>query len=334
MLIFIDETGPFIVPASGSRSLCSVGALIVPEHRYRALAAAYINLKIKWTGSSSEIKGSTLIENQVSAAIDCLLDHGCLFFVCATEMSLNSQKVMDSYQKTQGEYLTIELSDSHSEAVRKEAFRLRGIFERMPSPLFIQTVLLTDLIKKVIDQAALHFVMKDAAEAGKFGWVIDAKDKRKTEFETAWELMAGGLVQSRCLESPGIAYEEGDYSSFQKFILTQWPDHLPRPSVRPGGQIMMLNLKRILYESMTFADSTASEGLQLADVVTNVFRRALMGRLQRPSYDRLGELMRGLKDGPVVMHYFGELENQDRSSFNDYTAAVRLIESKARLAGS
>jgi hypothetical protein len=153
-------------------------------------------------------------------------------------MSLNSNAVMKSYQVTQAEFLTSELSNDHSEELRKEAFRLRKIFENMPSPLFIQTVLLTDLVKKVIDLATMHFVMKDPAEAGKFGWVIDGKDKRKTEVEAAWELMAGGLVQGRFLDSPSIAYEEGDYSAFQKFLISKWPSHLP--ALRAGGRIMIL----------------------------------------------------------------------------------------------
>jgi hypothetical protein len=230
--------------------------------------------------------------------------------------------------------LTAEISEAHSQDLRTEAFRVRRAFENMSSPLFIQTVLLTELVKKVIDQATLHFAMQDPAEAGKFGWLIDGKDKKKTVFEAAWECMAGGLVQGRCLESPSIAYQEADYSSFQKFLLTKWPDHLPKPKIKPGGSIMMFNLRKILYESMTFTDSTTSDGLQLADVITNAFRRALMGRLQRPSYDRMGELMRGLKEGPVTIHYFGEPDNKDRFSFTDYNAAVSLIESKARLAGS
>jgi hypothetical protein len=334
MLIFIDETGPFLIPPPGARSLCAVGALVVPERAYDSLAQAYSRLKTSWTGNSNEIKGSTLSEGQVSAVIECLLSHQCLFFVCPTEMSLNSQAVIDRFQKTQVELLTAEITDAHSEERRVEAFRLRSVFERMPSTLFIQTVLLNELIKKVIDQATLHFVMRDPAEAGKFGWTIDAKDKNKTAYEAAWEGLAGGLVQGLGLESPSIAYEEGDYSSFQRFLLTEWPKHLPKPKAGTGPGVMMFNLGKILYESMTFTDSAMSEGLQLADVITNAFRRAVMGRLQRPSYDRMGELMRGLKTGPIEVQYFGEPQNADRDTFKDYNAAVSLIESKARLAGS
>ncbi len=334
MLIFIDETGPFVIPASGSRSLCCVGALVVPERTYSALGSAYNQLKVSWTGRNDEIKGRSLNESQVAEVIECLLKHNCLFFVCATEMSLNSSAVMKEYQATQAEFLTADLTDAHHAELKKEVYRLRRIFESTPNQLFIQAVLLTDLVKKVTDQATLHFVMKDPAEAGKFVWVIDGKDKRKMEFEAAWELMAGGLVQSRCMESPSIAYAEGNYSFFQRFLHSNWPGHLPKPIRAPGENIMIINLKKILYESMMFADSTASEGLQLADIITSVFRRALMGRLQRPSYDRLGELMRGLKESPVVLHYFGEPDNKDWHSFSDYRAAISIIESKASLAGS
>jgi hypothetical protein len=107
MFIFVDETGPFAIPQLGKRSLCCVGALVVSERRYDSLANAYTLLKNNWTGSSNEIKGSALTENQVAAVIECLLDHECLFFVCATEMSLNSQAVMKKFQDSQAELLEL-----------------------------------------------------------------------------------------------------------------------------------------------------------------------------------------------------------------------------------
>jgi hypothetical protein len=75
MLIFIDESGSFVIPAPGDRSLCCVGALVVPERNYCSLEKAYTRLKNAWTGKDEEIKGRTLSEAHVAAVIDCLLDH-------------------------------------------------------------------------------------------------------------------------------------------------------------------------------------------------------------------------------------------------------------------
>jgi hypothetical protein len=114
-------------------------------------------------------------------------------------------------------------------------------------------------------------------------------------------------------------------------LIEKWPAHLPNPET--DGPRMMFNLKTILHESMTFSDSTASEGLQLSDIITNAFRRALMGRLQRPSYDRLGELMRGLDTPPVVLHVLGEFAPKTLHT-PQYEEAISVIESRAKLAGA
>jgi len=106
MFIFIDESGTFVIPQAGQRSLCCVGALVVPESRH----------------------------------------------------------------------------DAPLEGLRGA----KHAMVRLPT---------TDLIKKVIDQAAMEFAIKDPPEAGKFRWVIDGKDEKKTEYEAAWELMAGGFNQ-------------------------------------------------------------------------------------------------------------------------------------------
>ena len=337
MFIFIDESGTFINPPPGKRNLCCVGALVVPERRCDELLRDFEELRKQWPGYPHEVKGNALNENQVATIIDLLIEDGVLFFTCATEMSFNSPAKMKEYQQTQAEYMTESISDAHHPQFLEQVFRLRGIFEKMPSQLFVQTVLLTDLIKRVIDQAALHFAMQDPPELGAFRWVIDGKDEKKTAYEAAWESMAAGLIQGRCIDSPGIAVAEGDYSFFQKNFVDsnqKWPDHLPKPLTRnPQGRGMIWNLKKVLYQSMTFANSADSGGLQLADIISNAFRRALMGRLQRPSYDRLGELMRRLENRAVELYAFASEIDEERCAFVDYSAAVAVIESRSRMVG-
>jgi hypothetical protein len=216
--IFIDESGSFSAPQPGKRNLCCIGALVVPEKAYPSLAGAFNALKLSWNGGTDEVKGTKLNEAQVATVIALLIAHGCLFFVCATEMSLSDPTFVEAYQIKQGEFLTAALSEGHNLELQQEVLRLRQLYEQMPSSLLIQSILLTDLVKKVVDQATLHFVMKSPQEAGRFAWVIDAKDKQKTMYEATWERLAGGLVQGRGLESPSIAYEEGDYSFFKRFL--------------------------------------------------------------------------------------------------------------------
>jgi hypothetical protein len=207
---------------------------------------------------------------------------------------------------------------------------------RTPQDAFCQMATnVTDLIFRVINQASMHFAMKKPPELGAFKWVIDGKDKTKTAYEAAWELLAAGLIQTKGIENPGVAVEEGDYTFFrQSFMRTDatWPAHLPKPRSRaPFERGMIWNLKRVLYESLSFVDSKNCCGLQLIDIVTSIFRRALMGRLQQPGYERLGELMRRFGPSPVEMHLFNSLDSL--CGVPEYKNAVALIDSRSQLVG-
>ena len=167
--------------------------------------------------------------------------------------------------------------------------------------------------------------------------MIDGKDVTKTKYEAAWELIAGGLLQGRNLESPGIMAEEGDYSHFARFLILgkPWPAHLPAPTSRnlskPGA---MTNLSMILYESLAFADSEKTIGLQLADIVTSAFRRAMMGRCQIHGYYNLGMLMRRVEKDPYEFHLFSSKPETVRPVLAEYDKPHMIIKSRVRMAGT
>jgi hypothetical protein len=335
MLIFIDESGNFAIHQLRKRNLSCVGALIVPESAHNDLISAFVRLRNTWGGSQQEVKGNTLREEQTADAIALLVRRGCLFFVCATEMSLNSDSMIANFQRIQSEYITENISNSHHPMLRKQMFKLRRTFEIMPTQLFLQAMLLTDLIRKVIDQASLHFAMQMPVELGAFRWFIDGKDKTKTTYEAAWELMAAGLIQGKYIENSGIAVEEGDYSFFKRSLMDadpKWPEHVPKPQSRGSFKRGMIwNLKKVLYGSLSFVDSQNCCGLQLEDIVTSTFRRALMGQLKQQGYERLGELMRRLGQSSVNIKLFNSPGSHQ--GFSEYNSAVALIDARSKLVG-
>jgi len=333
MYIYIDESGNFLVPEKEGRNLSCVGALVVREGSRDALEAHYASLFRSWGSSGKEVKGSSLHESQVAAMIALLLEARCLFFVCATEMSVNEPAALRNYQTTQAQYLTEDLTEMHRPKLRNQMAGIRTLYEKTPPQLFIQTVLLTDLIKRVIDLATMQFAMRGpASEAGAFRWVIDGKAEQRTKYETAWKLMAGGLIQSRTIESPGVRIPEGDYSHFDRKFGREdqcWPVHLPPPNSRaPGQPGFIFDLKRVLYESMEFADSRITPGLQLVDILTNAFRRALMGRLQPDGFARMGELMVHFEAPPFSLHLFSSRRNRPR--LPEYDAPAMLMKRRSR----
>ena len=298
MHIFIDESGTFVRPAAG-RNLSCVGALVVPDGRLLVLIRKFRLLVARWGVPGGEVKGRELDEPKVAAVIALLVDAGCYFFVGATEMSINEPGAMRAFQETQARLLTEELTPAHRKEVRDQAFALRARYEEMPAQLFLQSVVLTDVVKRVIDLASLRFALVGPArEAGAFHWVIDAKSaEARTPYEHAWQLLAGPFLQSQSLTAPGMRALEGDYSHFDHSFSSpcdSLPAHLPAPNTRhPGRPGAIFNLSKVLYQSMQFADSASAPGLQLADIVTNAFRRALMGRLRPAGYYRLGNLFFG-----------------------------------------
>jgi hypothetical protein len=232
MLIFIDESGSFAFPASDQRNLSCVGALVIPEAAHNDLVVEFVKIRRSWDATALEMKGSTLCEQPVAQVIDLLSHSGSLFFVCATEMSLNSNSMVADFQRGQAEYITSDITGAHHPFVRRRAFRIRHSLECMSAPLFLQSMLLTDLVHKVVDQASIHFAMQSPPELGAFKWLIDAKDKTKTAYEVTWELMAAGLIQTKGIERPGVAVLEGDYSYFKRSFEIQpgqWPSHVPKP---------------------------------------------------------------------------------------------------------
>ncbi|MCL4177975.1 MAG: DUF3800 domain-containing protein [Verrucomicrobia bacterium] len=335
MLIFIDESGTFTVPPSRKRNLSCVGALIVPETVHNDLVCEFVKLRTSWGGAQHEVKGNTLNEEQTADTISLLVGRGCLFLACATEMSLNADSMIADFQRTQAEYITDNVSDAHHPLLRRQVVRLRRTYEKMPAQPFLQSVLLTDLIFRVINHASIHFAMQKAPELGAFRWVIDGKDKKKAAYEAAWEFMAAGLLQTKGIETPGIAVEEGDYTFFRRSFMsadTKWPDYLPKPRSRgPFERGMIWNLRKVLYDSLSFVDSQSCCGLQLVDIVTNTFRRALMGRLKQRGYERLGELMRRLGPSSVELHLFNS--NGSQRGFSEYDSAVAWIESRSKMVG-
>jgi hypothetical protein len=70
---------------------------------------------------------------------------------------------------------------------------------------------------------------------------------------------------------------------------TQWMREAYRTSDvdRPPG----LNSTLLLSEQREFADSASSLGLQLADMLAAILRRALNDRLQAPGWERFGRLL-------------------------------------------
>lgn len=90
--------------------------------------------------------------------------------------------------------------------------------------------------------------------------------------------------------------------------ISKWPEHLParRNATESTKGINIIRLSRILNDSFALGDSSVTPGLQLADIVTNAFRRAISGRLQKSGWQDLGRLMFCWKNNSARLVHFGD----------------------------
>lgn len=140
------------------------------------------------------------------------------------------------------------------------------------------------------------------------------------------------MLQSMFLREPFSALREGDYTDFDSEFLDasqDWPEHFPVERPPDGARGRIIDLKKIMKGSMLFSDSRTSRGLQLADVLTNAYRRALMGKLQFAGWKDLPKLMlRGEQPATGMLHMTDD--GKDRLASPQASHVLTFIESHTR----
>ena len=208
----------------------------------------------------------------------------------------------------------------------------------LSTPLFVQCFLLCDLVERILRVIEIHDAFARSRELGAFLWVLDAKNEKRTRFEECWKILVGLQLQSRFIAEPHISVKEGDYTDFEASYLcetSEWPVGLPEPEPLKGSERGgIIDLRKILTESLQFKDSKTSVGLQLADIATNAFRRAITGRLQIQGWNKLGELMLTLEGDrpPFDLVRFSSSEDQEMSAPPEYRLAMMTIWRNAKSA--
>jgi hypothetical protein len=332
MLIFIDESGSFVIPPHGGISISCVGAVVVPEATANLLWSDLDRVRLKKGFPKGELKGSSLGETEVARIIDAAGRHGVRFFVTGTEMSQYLPDEILRHRDGQADRIVASLTPEHLPSLVRQMHELREKLRRMSPQLYVQFALLSELVSRILRTITVNFSIFRPRELGAFHWRLDGKDSTRTQYERLWELLGGFMIQSIFLREPFSALREGDYTDFDtEFLNTSqdWPEHLPleRPPDSARGRI--IDLKKIMQGSMNFSDSRSSRGLQLADVLTNAYRRALMGRLQFEGWKDLPTLM--LKgEHPAIGMLHMAADGKDRPASPELAQVLSFIESHAK----
>jgi hypothetical protein len=288
MIIYCDESGTF-VPTPNKSSISLVGALIIPEGTLERIEKKYRALRATLCKDGVEVKGRLLSEDQIAKVVEILLKNEALFEVVGIDMGAHSSDSIEMHKNAQAEAITNNLTDQFHENLQKAIWQLRRRLEQLPNQLYVQSVATFELIATVIEHGSIYFSQRRPEALGRFEWVIDAKDRgRITEGEDWWSKTVMPSVQSKSFRKPFGQFTEGDYSHFQRFdrdVPDYLREHMKDPSAETG-----LDANKIMTENFRFS-ADPEVGLELADILTNATRRALMNNLKTKGWQDIPRLM-------------------------------------------
>ena len=287
MHFFIDEGGQF-TPANGWGVVCS---LALP-HKEVGPARREINrLSRSWPRTGGELKGGSLTPAHLEVLVDVLFRHDALLQACAIDVSQEDQLGVNRHKAVQAEGITKYLVEAHHPNLVKEVWELRRTLERMPNQLYVQFVLMRELVAWAVEDATMYFAQRRPRELVQFEWTIDAKDpKRISSQEAWWRDTLAPLLESRTRRQPMVFVNDPafDYRFFdRKFSIRKemWYPDQPRKIV--DG----CNIKKIMTERMAFLDSRSETLIQAVDILASFLRRLLSGQIVGDEITRaLGKL--------------------------------------------
>lgn len=289
MHIFIDESGNFMIPEEKKPKVSCVASLTIPDKHVDAVERNFISMRKFW-GYEEEVKGSKLSEKQISDTISLLRSYDVLVDIVCLDIGVHSSENVDKYKSIQADKIIENLTKEHNEKFVKQLHAYRERLLKLPNQLFIQAMISILLIQRILDDSPLYYCQRLPDELGNFVWFVDAKDKNsgKTPFEELWSTLLMPILESNY--HMGVL-EGGDYSHFHKYEVESkdMTDH--QRSLMSEKSIGGVDIKKLINEQLFFEDSSTNIGLQLVDIVSSAFNRAMNGNLGIKGWRHLGMLM-------------------------------------------
>ena len=310
MKIYIDEAGAFVAQPTGQSLYSLVLAVIVPASIESKLFGEFSSLLANWPHHGGELKGSKLNEAQAAELVDLVARHDVMVQFFAVDMEMHSDKVVDDRKTRQADAVTENLTPAHHPPIAAQLRGLADATRRMPNQLFLQTFLMIELVLRVIEESTLYYAQRLPKELGSIEWIIDRKNRTITEMESTWSTLILPMGESHFMKRPLVCLREADYSHFgARYGIRADDEEMNRHlawtreayGIQGIDQAPGLNAGLLLSEQRQFADSAGSLGLQLADMLAAIVRRALNNRLQPAGWSRLGRLFVADKRTPLLI---------------------------------
>jgi hypothetical protein len=302
MRIYIDEAGSFVPSSIPASSFSLVLALVIPTLREDELFFEFLRLRDRWSSKEIEMKGSRLDEKQAAEVVNLLARFDVLMNFAAVDMLTHGKEVVDSFKARQADAITAHVTRDHYPDLVQHLVLIERSIRAMSNQLFVQAELTIGLILKVVQNAILYYVQREPKELGEIAWTIDRKDRTITEMEETWTTLILPAAEHHFVNKPLISLIGADYSHFENRYEVElatnkdMADHVEWVRETFGDRGLprsgrVIDAKLLLTEQQKFGDSRDSLGLQLADTLANILRRALNKRLQEPGWRDLGKLV-------------------------------------------
>jgi len=271
MKIFIDESGRFI-PGDGWSIVC---ALSLPHQFSGPAQRELARLTKDWAKIDGELKGALVSVDQLASLVDCLYRFDAIVHCCACDVSRHENSAIAEHQAEQAVGITRYLVDTHHPEMIAKVWSLRRVVERMPAQLYIQSVLMRELVCVVSEETSHYFAQRKPKELGKYEWFIDAKDPTgETSQERWWKDVLGPLIESRSRRKPFGLVDAPEFNYFflersYAFTKEMWFPDKPRQTING------FDLKKMFTDATSFVDSKSNILVQGVDVLARYLRLAL-----------------------------------------------------------
>lgn len=270
LIIFVDESGRFI-PGDGWSVVC---ALSLP-HTLVGQARRQLAFETRsWPRKNGELKGSLVTVENFTTLVDCLFRNRAILHCCAMDVAGHDLSEIDAHKASQADAMTRHLTSEHNASLVANVWELRRILEGMSNQLYVQSVLMRELVCIVADETASYFAQRNPRELGKYEWFIDAKDIRETKQEKWWRDVLGPLVESRSERIPFLKVRSPafDYRFLDRayaFDKDKWRPNVER--VRVSG----VDIMKMFTRATRFVDSKSDILIQAVDILASYCRKSL-----------------------------------------------------------
>jgi hypothetical protein len=282
MHIFVDESGTF-THSSNLESWSVVAAYVALEHRRRDIRE--LMCWVRAIGNhGAETKLKHLSEDQYVWFLTELRKLEGLAFAVAVDVGLHRPEEVARHRDVQAHKVVEHRDKMIHESARRGLDDLSNQIRSLPTQLYTQLVCQLELFHKILTRAPLYFVQRHPPALANFRWRLDRKAKAPTAYEEAFRRILPTILQTMSLADPMIMLEGADYRHFSRFDYPPGEEPTYLKDVygieSNGGSKGASNIGKMVREDFKLADSAATPGIQVADLIASGIRRLFRGGFQ------------------------------------------------------